>query len=652
MSSNLFLLQNSQIIDLFEIKLDDFEGYFYFHGSKNLNRDIVFKGKVYLYIPCELSNLEYNSDGKQSRPTFTVSNINNFISNFIKDRSDLLGKRLYRKKIYSKDLDYENFGGAYKSLLGAQSFRDFISVDTFIINKKNTENKEKVEFALSNILDIDGLTAPTRKVYSDFCTWHYRGSGCNYGKILGYDGPRIEVARYAYNSLEQIVSEFPALDGNCLVWIKPGNGQTFGEELLMTGSKNADGSIRQLKARRLLNWANEANDINTTDITPLPEINLTVEGNSISGYRTRAPLEYINTGRVNNQTGIFFSHITKTFGQYNWAKLDIVNPGSTTYYDFNPSLPSTKEKYTVFCVYEHVQKLIFNSGWKVLSSDLSTFSSDDWVMGSDLGYLDRVYIEGNGRWHGPTSTTVKLNYDKLLVYSLTSSVDTNETLFYKYGNLIKRGTANRNYFRSLGINQYPSQTSECVLYELIVFKGVLTQQQIQSVHTYLAGKYATPIDNVVVGPEYKSSSAFFAGWEDGNLGIPMADENDKLFLANQQAFQQSFENYGIYNLVYKGDYNEQTQYARGDFVKLDPQIDFDFSESVIQKTSDLPSRFFVCVAEQGAKNLHPLKFNEIWIEDKCSKTLNGCFIRFRGDIPIPFGGFPGTITYDYKLPNS
>ena len=50
--SDLFLLRNNQIVDLFEIKLNDFDGYLFFHGSKNLNRDVVFQGKTYLYIPC------------------------------------------------------------------------------------------------------------------------------------------------------------------------------------------------------------------------------------------------------------------------------------------------------------------------------------------------------------------------------------------------------------------------------------------------------------------------------------------------------------------------------------------------------------------------------------------------------------------------
>ena len=88
--SDLFLLRNSEIIDLFEIKINDFEGYFRFHGSKNFDKDLIFKGVVYIYIPCELSNLEYSSEGKQNRPVLTISNINNFISKVDKELEDKL----------------------------------------------------------------------------------------------------------------------------------------------------------------------------------------------------------------------------------------------------------------------------------------------------------------------------------------------------------------------------------------------------------------------------------------------------------------------------------------------------------------------------------------------------------------------------------
>ena len=168
--SDLFLLKNLQIIDLFEIKINDFEGYLRFHGSKNFNKDLIFKDAVYLYIPSEISNLEYSSDGKQSRPTLSISNVNNFISLFIKDRNDLLGCRFFRKKILAKDLDDINFDpsgeGKDKNNLGVSSFRSFVSTDSFVIQKKSLEQKDKVDFVLDAVTNFGGITYATNKMFA------------------------------------------------------------------------------------------------------------------------------------------------------------------------------------------------------------------------------------------------------------------------------------------------------------------------------------------------------------------------------------------------------------------------------------------------------------------------------------------------------
>ena len=124
--SDLFLLDNNQIVDLFEIKLNDFEGSLRFHGSKNYNKDLVYDGQIYLYIPCELSMLSHTSEGKQSRPTFTIANINNFITNVMKDRSSLIGRRLTRKRVMARDLDDINFGGENKNPFGQKILTSYI----------------------------------------------------------------------------------------------------------------------------------------------------------------------------------------------------------------------------------------------------------------------------------------------------------------------------------------------------------------------------------------------------------------------------------------------------------------------------------------------------------------------------------------------
>ena len=73
---------------------------------------------------------------------------------------------------------------------------------------------------------------------------------------------------------------------------------------------------------------------------------------------------------------------------------------------------------------------------------------------------------------------------------------------------------------------------------------------------------------------------------------------------------------------------------------------------MIQKNSVSPSRFFVCLSNEGVSAKHPVDYTNIWKEDKCSRNLNGCSLRFNSIQNIPFGSFPATLSYDYKLPGS
>ena len=135
----------------------------------------------------------------------------------------------------------------------------------------------------------------------------------------------------------------------------------------------------------------------------------------------------------------------------------------------------------------------------------------------------------------------------------------------------------------------------------------------------------------------------------------MSDEDDKMFFKSYDKELKYYDSYGLEDLIYKGDYNSKTVYQKGDFVKIDANIDFDFTKDSLTQNSELPHRFFICISQQGSKGINPLDNSIIWKEDKCSKSLSGCSLRFGSDDEIdkkiPFGGFPGTVDYDYELPS-
>jgi len=676
--SNLFLLKNSEIIDLFEIKLNDFEGYLYFHGSKNFNKDLIFQGRLYLYIPCEMSNLQYDSEGKQNRPTFSISNVNNFISNIIKDRGDLLGKQFYRKKLLAKDLDAVNFGGESKNPLGVSGFSEFISSDKFIINKKNLENKERVEFELSNILDVDGLTCPSRKVYNNSCPWQYRGYGCNYGKNLADDGPFVDTSEIVELTLESVINSYDTGDSS---WIKRYLGAWFdysGVDIISENTTYYKHFVNALPLKKYYYtasaWNNKAGDIN--DDPDNSDISSNISTNMYWNTSRGNPAVFANIGRVNNISGIcplLSNYEFDSNYQFLQMYLDYDYDGKdlTVFYVSEPVSAFNGVNYEGFAP----RGGLFAAGMSTSSSAAGYTYIGYKPVGSKYFFYRQskadsfqVRVAANSATGAESSLSVS-NVNNPVIYSCSIPKDSYSVSnpypinFFKNGYKISSknpsyGGSNSHGINQLGFNQSNKTSGHIVVYEIIIFQKLLTDQQIQSINAYLGQKYGikSNIPQGAEGENSKSSKSFFIGYEDGNLGVPVADENDKLFFDEKKSDQFTYyDSYGFKDLIYKGDYNSQTQYKKGDFVKIDPDIDFDFTKDYLTQSSELPSRFFVCISNEGSKGINPLDNTEMWKEDKCSKKLSGCVARFRSQTSknqrIPFGGFPGTVSYDYELPS-
>ena len=234
--NTLFKLNNYVIIDLFEIELDANEGYLRFHGSKNFNKNLFFQDKEYIFIPCEFSSYETNSDGRQSRPKLQIGNINNYISKIMQDRNDLIGKNCNRKKILAKDLDTRNFENGINPY-GISNFNTYIAFDKFVINAKTAENLNLVELELVTKVDIQTLSIPARKITNDTCSWNYRCYGCNYGNNKNYSGPKLPVSIGGnFNTYLGV----PVADDNDKVFVKKTNDTNSGDlyDLPYNGSYN------------------------------------------------------------------------------------------------------------------------------------------------------------------------------------------------------------------------------------------------------------------------------------------------------------------------------------------------------------------------------------------------------------------------------
>tara|TARA_B100001939_G_scaffold348179_1_gene373491 strand:+ start:12826 stop:14787 length:1962 start_codon:yes stop_codon:yes gene_type:complete len=647
-----FLLNNEQIIDLFEVKLGDLDGYFRFHGSKNLTRDVVFQGKTFLFIPCEISSVVYDSQGKHNRPTLSVSNVNKYISEIIRDRGDLVGRRFDRKKIFTRDLDDVNFQGSSRKTLPSKTYTGYLIHEKYIINKKISENRDTVEFSLSNVFDVDGLTVPARKVYNDSCQWQYRGKGCNYGKKLNYDGPSIKIVEGRnYSDFSNVCSELN-IDINLALWLHPESSRTISNSVSYVNE-----SGKNLVFNKLTQWSNSASSINSNNGGIILQPSNIVLNNVLSFNGT----EQNDTGGLiaAGKAGAYFT-VKGTKSPTNEYDTSSLSLSPVSGQSFNSGL-------TVFYVSALVNKLYSNNSLarRVLTS--STGETNDIALGYDNQQVNVISGFNGLKKQG---IPFKKAINKLNLYSLSCQLASqrfSDPSLYSQNGFLYKVKKGFDVFPNFGINSKENEESECVVYEIIVFNKKLSAKEANAVSSYLQLKYdiedafsstsnnASQFlnDNRFNFRDVKSKS-FFLDEEgqlipDGNMGVPVADDNDKTFTFRRDKGGYYNESYGLKNLRYRGDYSSEEYYEKGDFVKIDSQIDFDFNEAYNQKTDEIPSRFFVCIAASKDKN--PLDFTSIWIEDRCSKKLSGCQIRFPpNDLPIPFGGFPGTVGYEYRLP--
>jgi lambda family phage minor tail protein L len=199
-TNSLLNLDPDSFVDLFEIYVDNNLGVVRFHSGKNFNNYLVYRGNQYVAMPIEYSGFEFSADGKQNRPTFKIANIDGFITDYIKNKNDLINSKMKRIKIFVRNLDDVNFSANVNPFFGYRAKRNATKgygesfyEETYIVNRKRQENKYFIEFDLSSPIDVENQTIPNRKISDNLCSWNYRGCGCNYGKIPWPEGQTIKV---------------------------------------------------------------------------------------------------------------------------------------------------------------------------------------------------------------------------------------------------------------------------------------------------------------------------------------------------------------------------------------------------------------------------------------------------------------------------
>jgi len=171
-------LAPSAIIELFELDLTNLGGEVYrFHaGTNELTQNVVWNGQTYVRYPVAASGYEFSGNGQFPRPKLAVSNALSAISALIQVYGDLHGGKVTRRRTLAQFLDAVNFADGNPSEDPEAEFEP----DVYFIDRKASEDRDKVEFELASACDLMGIRLPRRQIVQNLCTWRYRGSECGY----------------------------------------------------------------------------------------------------------------------------------------------------------------------------------------------------------------------------------------------------------------------------------------------------------------------------------------------------------------------------------------------------------------------------------------------------------------------------------------
>ena len=167
----------SPLVSLFELELSPTSSVYFHSGNDESYADIQFRDKdtpttirTYEALPVEFQGFEVSSEGPGARPTVSFATVlTKFITslgNFTLE--DLVGKKIYRRRTLQKYLYGESGDSNPPIEYGIQSY---------IIDRKATQNSLAVIFELASPFDLDTVAIPRRVIIPNSCNWQYQGAG-------------------------------------------------------------------------------------------------------------------------------------------------------------------------------------------------------------------------------------------------------------------------------------------------------------------------------------------------------------------------------------------------------------------------------------------------------------------------------------------
>lgn len=156
-------LQNfaqSGYVELFDIDTTVIGGasVYHFVHDNYTSTEILWRGNYYSPFPLEATGFEWSGNtSAPPKPTFVVSNVNQFLLAAVLSLGDLVGAKVTRWRTFQRFLD-------------GQSDADpngHLPTDVYLIDQKVTHNKSTIQFSLISPMDRQGLMLPRRQILKD-----------------------------------------------------------------------------------------------------------------------------------------------------------------------------------------------------------------------------------------------------------------------------------------------------------------------------------------------------------------------------------------------------------------------------------------------------------------------------------------------------
>ena len=207
---------------------------------------LIWKSKRYIPFPIYTEGFEVASRGTLPKPKIRFSNqiqntsYNSFfriIKQRIKSIGDIVGLKVTRRRTFLRYLDAINF----KSSGGIINDDDFVTdpdpyaellPDVYYIDRKTQENKNVIEYEMTSILDLENLKLPLRTIYSESCSFDYRGEGCEYSETSSpYGATRRNTGKPVATEKDEIITSLLNVanltPGTPLLWSKTDPPYTY-----------------------------------------------------------------------------------------------------------------------------------------------------------------------------------------------------------------------------------------------------------------------------------------------------------------------------------------------------------------------------------------------------------------------------------------